>query len=625
VVSHGFWRKRLQSDPAALGRTLEIRGRLYTLLGVLPRDYRSVMGHGVAPEYYAPERLDYTHTVSLIARLRDGMTRVQARDALLAASLVDYRKQPPAVRPLSGFAANAAEEGDDHQVFVFFLMLLGVAAILALIACANVAGLLLARRAARRRELDIRQALGASTWQLARTQLGEAFVLVAAGAAAGLALDAWLRNRLSYVRWTTAYNIPFEFHLQGDRGLFLYALLTALAALLVCSPTSFRPSTVRWNLRNAFVALQVVLSMVLLTLGALFARSFVHVARADLGFDARHTVIAVVHPLPGVEHGAPWRARLIDAVRRVPGVEAATSTGMLPLMGELWRAPLRRQGEAQAAARDTDTIPAGEQFFATLRIPLPRGREFELADAERNPLPVIINQTLASRLFPGAAPALGARLILGREEEQSLEVVGVAADSKMRTLGEPSTPLFYTPDFNGQFLVRVAGEPAQWIEPLRHALAAADPAPALDIRPLRDAVAGALFPMQVAAAFVASMGALGLILSLVGIYGSVSHAVGRRTREFGIRAALGASPERILWTALRDSALLLAAGALAGLVLAIAAVRPLVDLLPDGIDPWDPRLFAAAAFALVVAGILGATLPARRAARVDCVAALRQE
>ena len=236
----------------------------------------------------------------------------------------------------------------------------------------------------------------------------------------------------------------------------------------------------------------------------------------------------------------------------------------------------------------------GEQYFATLRIPILRGRDFEIADHERKPTPAIVNRTLALQLFGGADP-IGAHLIRGREKEEVLEIVGVAADTKTRTLGEAAAPAFYTPDYTGQFLIRVSGDPAQWIEPLRRALAAADPSPALDVRPLRDAVAGALFPMRMAAAFVTSIGGIGLVLALVGIYGSVSYAVSRRTREFGIRAALGATRARILWTALRDGALLLTAGAMVGLLLAISAVRPLVDLLPDGVDPWDPRLFAAAA------------------------------
>ncbi len=632
VVSHGFWRRRLASDPAAPGRTLQVNGRLYTLLGVLPPDYRSVMGHGVAPEIYAPARLDSAQQCHAFGRLREGMTRMQTRQALATTGIAAFIKELPAVRPFSGFAANAAQEGDDYRMFVFFVMLVGVAIILVLIACSNVAGPLLARRAGRRREMAIRQSLGANRWQLARPILGEAMVLVACGTAAGLALDAWLRTQLSHVRWPTAYNIPFEFHLQSDRGLFLYAVLTALAALLVCAPigsgdrllAAIKPPSTSWNLRNGFVGLQVVLAMVLLTLGALFTRGFLHVANADVGFDAARTVIAAVHPLAHGEHGWAWRQRLIDAVRGVPGVQAVTSTDLLPLMGEVPTAPLRRQGDPPSATRDIYAMAEGEQYFATLRIPILRGRDFEIADHKRKPTPAIVNRSLALQFFPRGDP-IGAHLLRGREKEDVLEIVGVAADSKIRTLGEAAAPAFYTPDHNGQLLVRVSGDPAQWIEPLRRALASADAAPALDIRPMRDAVAGALFPMQVAAAFVTSMGGLGLGLALIGVYGSVSYAVSRRTREFGIRSALGATRERILWTALRDSTILLGTGEMVGLIFAISAVRPLADLLPDGVDPWDPRMFAAAALAMFATGIAGAAVPARHAAKVDCVAALRQE
>ena len=276
--------------------------------------------------------------------------------------------------------------------------------------------------------------------------------------------------------------------------------------------------------------------------------------------------------------------RLIDAVRRVPGVEAVTSTDRLPLMQRSRRRSAAPRRRPASAARDVYEMAEGEQYFATLRIPILRGRDFEIADHERKPTPVIVNRTLALQFFAGADP-IGAHLIRGREKEEVLEIVGVAADTKTRTLGEAAAPAFYTPDHTSQFLIRVSGDPAQWIEPLRRALAGADPSPALDIRPLRDAVAGALFPMQMAAAFVTSIGGVGLVLALVGIYGSVSYAVSRRTREFGIRAALGATRARILWTALRDGALLLAAGAMVGLCARDLAVRPLVDLLPDGVTP----------------------------------------
>jgi putative ABC transport system permease protein len=637
VVSYGFWRKRLDADPAAPGRTLQVNGRLYTVLGVLPSGYRSVMGHGVAPEIYSPARLDSGQRCHPFGRLPDGMARAQTRELLAAwapqSGIAEFVKEP-AVRPFSGFSAGRASQGDDHQMFIFFVMLFGVAAILALIACSNVVGLLVARRASRHSEMAIRRALGAGRWQLARPLLVEGMLLVACGAAAGVALDAWLRSQLRYLRWPTAYNVPFEFHLESSSDIFLYALVTAVAALLFCSSAAIGDRRIasaikpdhrrRWNLRSGFVAMQIVLSMLLLSLGALFTRSFLHVAYADVGFDAAHSVIAAVHPLPRAERGWAWRERLIDAVRRVPGVEAVTSTDLLPLMGEVPSAPLRREGDPLSAAHDIYAMAEGERYFATLRIPILRGSDFEIGDRERKPTPAIVNRTLARQWFGDADP-IGAHLIRGREKEEVLEIVGVAADTKMRTLGEAAAPAFYTPDFNGQLLVRVAGNPAQWIDPLRRALATADPAPALDIRPMRDAVAGALFPIQVAAAFVGSLGGLGLLLALVGVYGSVSYDVNRRIREMGIRAALGATPARILWTALRDGVVVLTAGTVAGLVLAISAVHPLVDLLPDGVDPWDIRMFAAAAAALTATGVAAAAIPARRAAGVDPSEALRHE
>lgn len=640
VVTDGFWRKRLHADSRAIGRALTINNRLYTLAGVLPHDYRSILGHGVSPEIYAPARLDSQQGCHPFGRLRDGTTREQARDFLAAAATSiggpDFARRVASIRPMGGITAFAAGQGDDRRVFLFFAMLFGAAGMMALIACSNVAGLLLARRIERRKELAIRQALGANRWQLARPLLAEAAVLVTAGSALGLALDAWLRGRLSALRWPTAYNIPIEFHFQNDRGLLLYALLTAAAAMAVCSlgTVSDRSigATVKGgrgarNLRNGFVALQVVLSMVLLILGGLFTRSFLHIARGDLGFDAVHTAIAAVHPPPQryrAEDDWTWRSRLIASVQRVPGVVAVTSTGMLPLMGEMPEAPLRREGEPVTAARDIYFVPVGERYFETLGIRMLRGRDFEIADRDRKPTPAIVNRTLARRFFGDADP-IGAMLLRGRGREDAIQIVGVAADCKLRTLGEAPQPAFYTPDFNGQLLVRVAGDPARWTEPLRAALRSADTVSALDVRPLADAVNGAQFPLRIAATMAGSLSGVGLVLALVGVYGSVSSSVSRRTREMGIRAALGATRGRIVWTALREGAALMTAGAAVGLVLAIAAVRPLADLVPDGVDAWDPRMFAATAALLAATGLTAALIPARRAANCDPAVVLREE
>jgi putative ABC transport system permease protein len=649
IISYGFWTRRLHSDRNVIGRTLQLNGQVYTILGVLGREYRSILGHGVSPEIYALARIDSQQRYRPFGRMRNGATRTQARAAWIAAAErlggAEFARRVSTLRPLGGLDASLASEGDPRRFFIFFAMLFGVAGILTLIACSNVAGLLLARGVSRQRQIAVCKALGASRWQIARPIIAEGLVLVACGGVTALALDAVLRDRLGYLRWPNAYNVPIEFHFQGDRGLLLYALATASAALLISTlrPALFAskvdlgvalkqgesglaiggaPGGIR---PIGFAGVQVIFSVLLLTLGALFARSFLHVAREGLGFDANHTLIAAIHPFPrhrDTEWG--WREKLIRRIRQVPGVVEATSTDLLPLMGEVWMAPVRREGEQASASRDVYSMAEGEQYFATMDIRILRGRDFEVADRDRKPMPAIINRTLARQLFGDADP-IGARLIRGREKEDALEIVGIAADSKMRTLGEGAMPALYTPDYNGQFLVRVTGDPRQWIEPLRRALREVDAASAQDIRPLRDALEGALFPMQVASGFVGCLSGLGLALALVGLYGSVSFAVGRRTREMGIRAALGATRSRILFTAMRDGMLVVGGGIFVGLALAVAVIRPLVDLLPEGVNPSDPLMFAAVGALVLATGAAATLFPARRAARVDPAVALRND
>lgn len=651
VASYGFWRKRLHGDPNTLGQSIQLAGRLYTLVGVLPRDYRSIYGHGVAPELYLSDAGNtdpHDRLYGLFGRLRGSASLEQTRQAFAAGADrlrgSDPTRRKVALRPMSGLRANAAKPGDDRLFLLFFVALFGVAGMLALIGCSNVAGLLVVRTLNRQRELALRKALGATRIQILRPLLAEGLVLVLCGAGFGLALDAFLRDRLSDLRWPSAYGIPSEFHFQSDNGLFLYAAVTALAALLLSSvlpalrgadadlnlaikqgEPSF--SVRHWDMRNGFVIVQVVLSMVLLTVSSLFTRSLLHLATSGPGFDASRTVIAVIHPLPGRFAGErSWdlRQQVLQHVTSVPGVEAVTSAGILPLMGEVPGDMLRRQGDPLSALRDVYVMGAGENYFTTLNIPILRGRDLKITDRGRRPIPVIVNRTLARDAFAGTDP-IGQRLLMGREKEDLLEIVGVAADFKMRTLGEANMPAVFKPDFNAQLLVRVAGNPALWIEPLRNALGDVDQTAALDVRPLEEAVAGAMFPMRVATGFLVSLSSLGLVLSLIGLYGSVSYAVGRRTREFGIRAALGASRQRIVWTALRDGVAVLACGAAIGAPLALFAVRPLVDLLPAGVNPWASAPFLGVILLLLSTGAAAIWIPARRAARIDPSMALRQE
>ena len=637
VISYGFWRRRLAADPQALGRSMELGGRLYSVVGILPPDYRSVMGHGVSPEVYFPAAGE-PKRCNLFGRLRDGVTRDQTSRALLGAArrigTEEFARAASAVRPMAGLAANADAQGDGRRFFLFFVMLYAVAGMLALIACSNGASLLLARGVSRTRELAIRKALGAGRLQLARPLLAEGAALVALGTAAGLAVDAFLRNLLRGLRWPSAYNIPIEFHFQTDRGLLWYALLSAGAALAVTSVIpAWRASRAdaaialkqgdpvfslrRWNLRNGLVLAQVVLATVLLLLGALFTRSFLTLAGSGAGFDDGHILIAAVR-------GGAGRDTVVRRLEAVPGVVGVTSIRTLPLMGELPLVRVRRDADPGGPYFDAYAMGAGERYFATLNLPVLRGRDFEIRDRERKPVPSIVSRSLAQRLFGNADP-LGARLRIGIASEDVVEVVGVAADARLRSLGEDHEAALYTPYFEAQLLVRVSGAPARWLPPLRAVLSELDPKHAPDVHPMSDAVEGALFPMRMASALVGSLSVAGMLLSLAGLYGSVSYSVARRTREMGIRAALGATAARVTWTALRDGAQVLAIGGVIGMALGMAAIRPLVDLLPDGMNVWDARMLLLPAVLLLAFGLTAAWLPSRRAGRVDPAIALREE
>jgi len=660
VVSYGFWKRRMGGNPVAAGAPFELNGRLHRLAAVLPEDYRSVYGLSVSPEVYVRTDSGAANDASWIVfgRLRDGQSREGARQALAAAAGrmwgADFAQRFAVLRPMAGFAAHTVVEGNGF--YLFFAALFAVAGMMALTACANVAGLLVARGRSRERELAIRKALGASRWQMARPLVAEAALLVVAGAASSLALHAVLAGQLRAVRFPSAYGVPFEFHFRTDGGLLLYAAAVALAALVIAAlAPALRGSDVdlalalkrgepafsprRWSLRSAFVALQMVLAVTLLMVGALFTRSFLHVALEDPGFDAGHILMAGVQPGPeGTPGGGPegtaknapadgmatYRERLLRKMEAVPGVIGASSMAVRPLAGELPKDAVRRDGDT-APTLEAYVAGVGARYCETMGIRVLRGRDFEVSDgAGRGVRPAILNRTLARQLFGNGDP-VGRRVRLGREKPEWLEVVGVAADSKLRSLGEESVAALYVPDFGLGFVVRVEGEAERWIGALRAAMAEIDPRAGLDIRPMSDAVAGGMFPMRMAALLVGSLSAAGLLLAVVGLYAAVAHAVGRRTREMGIRTALGATRGSIVWTAISGGMAVLAVGAAVGLAMAVALIRPLTGIVPDGVNPWDPRQFVAVAAVLLAAGAGASAAPARRATRVEAAVVLREE
>jgi hypothetical protein len=384
----------------------------------------------------------------------------------------------------------------------------------------------------------------------------------------------------------------------------------------------------RWDLRNSVVTLQVVISAVLLTMGALFGRAFVQLAGADPGFDISHTVMTTVW-LPSGARLSPdqrlvWRDSLVRRLKDMSGVVGVTSIGTLPFMGELPQQPVRRKNDPVEIGRNAYAMGAGEQFCRVLGIPILRGRDFEAADRTRAPVPALVNRALARRLF-GEADPIGAQVVAGPGQERVLEIVGVVADTKMRTLGEEHAPMFFTPYEYAQLMVRAAGDGDRWVAPIQDTLARTEPASALDVRPLSDAAAGAIFPMRVATGFVGSISILALLLALSGLYTSVSYATKRRTREMAIRIAVGAPQSAIVWTTIRDGVAVLSCGVLLGLALAAAAIRLLTNLLPDSLEPWNLAMLAIVALVLLATGVAAAWAAARGAGQVDPALALKRD
>lgn len=645
VVSYSFWRKRLGADPAAVGRSLALNGRVYTITAILGRNYRSIYGSDFSPQVYVPSVPDSGRFL-VFGRLLPGRSAAATRESLLAATTAlggaELGRRVANLYPIGGFAGHAAARGD--PVFPVLMSLYAVAGILALIGCANAAGLLLARSAARRREIAIRRALGAGRMRIVGNLLAEGSVLAGGGSVLGYLLYTAIAARLRLLTYPGAYGQPYEFHFETDAGLLLYVAAMAIAAMLISSlvpalrgantdlSLAIRQaepafSVRRWSLRNGFVGMQMALSVVLLALGLFFTRGFVHMSTAEPGFDKAHTLFAGVQPVRGAHAGEEyftWRHELLRAARAVPGVATASSTTIIPLSGERARVAVRRDGEPSSAAGEAYRTGVGDEYFTTFSIPILRGRDFEPRDRTRRPMPTVINRALARELF-GADDAVGRRLVTGRDAGDVLEIVGVCGDTRVRTLAESNPPAFYVPGFDTGLVVRVAGDPALWIEPLRRALGTIDPDSALDIRTMREATEGAIWPIRMASILLASLSGLGLALALVGLYASVSDSVGRRTREMGVRVALGATPGRIVWTSVRDSMAVLLCGGTAGTIFAVAAIRPVAKLAPDGVNPWSPAMFTVVLVLLLACGAAAAYLPARRAAKLDPSIALRQE
>lgn len=664
VISHGFWQQRLGADPDVLGRTLTLNGRPYTVLGVLPANLRSVLGFGLAPEVYLPlsrslmPDLDSLNSgaIQLVGRLRDGRTLSENRAALVT---VGQRLSKAYDDRMFGTVEQFAAAGSIEQlgslttVGIFFVVLLVAVGLVLAIACANVAGLLLARATTRTREMAVRVALGAGRRRLVQSQLAEAWWIALAGTLGGLAVMSLLDSLLR--RLSLPLPVPLELGASIDGRLLAYVLAltlmtTALCALAPALEAARRsqtpalrqdePRTIRrWSLRNVLVAAQIAVALVLLVTASLFLRNLARAQFLDTGFNTSDTLIARIGFVEGkytAEARTAWLAGAADRLRTLPGIRAAGFAAGAPLTvmsGMSTGAHVTVEGSGTRFEARYENGFVGPRYFETLGIPLVRGREFRDADRRGAPSVIAINEEFARRHFLGSDP-IGKRLMLPGPNDQPYpaEIVGIVGNTKHRTLGEVQRAAIYeayAQRSNQQrvafVFIRVA--PGTDVPPrdIARVLGEMDPSMAVEVEPMRTALAFAFLPSRLGAGLLGTLAVLGLTLAMVGLFAVVAYAVSRRTAEIGLRMALGATEGRVIRLVLRDATILTASGVVAGLLVAWFVTRPLAMFLVSGLGPGDPVAFAVAALLLVAVSLAAAWGPARRAVRIDPVAALRAE
>ena len=676
ILGEHLWRTRFAADSTIIGRQITLNGFGFTVVGVMPKNFIGTEV-GLNRELWLPLSMQPVLNPAEAARAADpGSNRFQSRDHRWLA--VFARLKPDVSREQAGAElteiarrvsvaykgeANAEtlrsvqllrmsggmDPRDQEEALPLVGIALGIVALVLLIACANIASLLLARAAIRRRETAIRQALGAGRPRLVRQWLTESVLLGVAGGALGLILALWANQLLlSYLQSTPLAALEFGL----DYRVLAFTLLVSVATGIVFglapalqaarlnivtalkSENSLQgPGAHRSRLRNAFVTAQVALSVVLLVGAGLFIRALQRARTIDPGFNVERALTVPID-LALLRYketqGQIFYSELLKGIEAQPGVEGATLVRFPQLGFSLAQYQVYTEGsDPTAEGMSVGFNVIGPRFFKTMGTPMLRGREFTEADRKGTPGTIVINETLAARLWPGE-DALGRRLSISGPEGPFLEVVGVAADTKYRSLGEAPHPYVYQAllqsyDPKMTLVVRTAGEPQFFSRVLREEIRALDAnLPVAGVKTLRDQLELSLFPSRLAAWTLGGFGALALLLAGIGIYGVVSYSVAQRTRELGVRMALGAKEQDVLGLVLWDGLIVIAAGLASGLLLAAATTRVIAGFL-YGVEAIDPVTFVSVPLMLGFVALAASYIPARRATKVDPLVALRYE
>jgi predicted permease len=659
VLSHRYWTRRFNADPAIVGQTVRLNRNPVTVVGVAAEGF-----HGttiVTADVWVPlsmyanaDVLDMRRSGWLVmgARLKPGASTAQAAaelDAIDRALRSEYPSQqnsrPFRLLPASPVAGNSAVAA------AALMLLMAFATTVLAIACANVAGLLLARASGRAREMALRLAIGAGRLRLIRQLLIETLMLFALGAAVGVLLGRVMTSAL--VRLLPTLSIPVEISLGLDWrvvafacGLtFVAALLSGLAPALHASradvstvlKSESQGASARFRLRNAFVVAQVALSLLLIIVGSLFTRALQHAGSTDVGFDASRVQIASIDVTAAgyTDVTGPGAVQaLLESVRQVPGVESASLARVLPLASESLGFGLSLPGAVAATGRSAMIGASGNivasGYLTVMRIPLIAGRDFGEQDAPGAPLVAIVGESTASRFWPGQDP-IGKQLAVDGPGQGTsvVQIVGVARNYLSSSLDFGTTPFIYLPFrqhyVTGMALVVRTSPGRSSAAQVRAVAAETNPTlPALTIRPLEEAIAVGLTPQRIVASVAGSLGIVGVLLAAIGIYGITAYMVARRTREIAIRAALGAQRRAIVALVLRHAITLLTIGSVTGLALGAVAGQVLSALLV-GVSPLDPAALLAGVGLCAAIVLAGSYLPVYRAIRIQASDALRSE
>jgi predicted permease len=663
VLGHALWQRRFGGDPGVVGRTVLLNTRPYTVLGVTPPRFRGA-GTGVAYDAWVPMMMQ--------EHFEPGGSRLEARGHrwLEAYARLAPRKSPEeASAELTVLSTRIAAENERDSlgrgVALFplwraprsgaailgpvILLLAAISAIVLLLACANLASLLLARGVGRRREIAIRLSLGARRAEVVRQLLAESLLLALVGGAAGVVVASSGIGLLE--AWVPPTGFPIALGARLDWAVVAFAVgvavLTSLVFGLAPALQSVRAETAdalrdessgvvggrgRSRLRNGLVVAQVALSVLLLVAAGLFLRTLQRLQSADIGFEPRGVLVSSMELFTSgydEERGLAFYRELVERARELPGVTGASLVRRAPL-GFGGSSSTSLVVEGYETPKDQDAWAyfnnLGPGYFRLMRTALVKGREFTDGDREDTTPVAVVNETMAARYWPGRDP-IGGRFRLG---ERWVSVVGVAGDTSYRDLGERPAPWFFLPLFQGYrpdmtLLVRTDGEAERLTRPVTDLVKRLDPGIApFGVTTLSAFIGAADFRQRVGSQLLGLFGVLGLVLACVGLYGVLSFSVARRTREIGIRMALGGARRDIFRLVLKQGAALVGLGLVVGLAAAGAASRLLRSLLLD-LSPWDPLAFAGVAALLIASAFVACAVPAGRATRVDPVTALRQD